>query len=111
MSTALTLYERLTDAGEDQARARIVADAFASLEERLPARDTLATRAQLSETELRLTREIETLRKAVSEGESRLTERMGELKVDTIKWVSGLLLVQTGVLIGVMMGGLRLLLP
>jgi multidrug efflux pump subunit AcrA (membrane-fusion protein) len=137
VSTALTLYERLTEAGEDGARARIFADAFNALEERLPALDTLATRTQLSETELALTREIEQVRKEIEqvrkevkeldgrltkeikeldgrltkeikEMEIRLVTAMGELKVSTIRWVVGLLLGQTGILVAALLGGMRL---
>jgi predicted RNase H-like nuclease (RuvC/YqgF family) len=126
VSTALTLYEQLTEAGEDSARARIFANAFNALEERLPALDTLATRTQLSETALSLTREIEQLRKEVQEvrreikeldarltremkeGEVRLVTAMGELKATTIRWVVGLLLGQTGILVAALLGGLRL---
>jgi predicted nucleic acid-binding Zn-ribbon protein len=148
VSTALTLYEQLTEAGEDSARARIFADAFNALEERLPAPDTLATRTQLSETALALTREIEQLRKEIKEldvrltkeikeldgrltkeikaleremkalegrltremkeGEVRLVTAMGELKATTIRWVVGLLLGQTGILVAALLGGLRL---
>ncbi len=165
MGVSLKLYEQLTEAGEDKVRARLLAEAFEALEERYPLPEEVATRTHLSETELRLLKEIETVRKEIKELEGRLateietvrkeikelegrlateieivrketkelegrlaTEieavrkeikevelrlvtKMGEFKLDTIKWVAGLLLVQTGVIVGVMMGGLRLLLP
>jgi hypothetical protein len=133
MTTAQQLYERLTQAGEEEARARILADAIGGIEERWMSFDALATKAQVSDVELRLTKEIETLRKETHEMDARLTEkihemdgrlsremkelevrmvsRMGEFKADTIKWVAGMLVVQTGVIIGVLVGALRLLLP
>ena len=111
MGMALRVYEQLTEAGEDTARAHILAEAFDVLEQRYPPLDALATREQLSETELRLRKDIETLRMEIKELELRIVTRMGEFKVETLKWVAGMMLVQTGILIGVLMGGLRMLAP
>ena len=58
MNVALSVYEQLTEAGEDKVRARVIADGFEQIEERYaPVRDT-ATQDQLRETELRLRKEI-----------------------------------------------------
>ena len=127
MGTALHVYEQLTEAGENTVRARILAEAFETLEERYPSLDSLATRTQLSEAELRLHKEIEKIRretegirmeikeldarisKEIKELELRIVNSMGQFKVETLKWVAGMMLLQTGVMIGVIVGGLRLL--
>ncbi len=62
MSIALHLYEELSKAKDDQARARIIAEALEQLEERFPQVRDLATQTQLRETELRLKKEIEQIR-------------------------------------------------
>ncbi|WP_142810902.1 DUF1640 domain-containing protein [Tepidiphilus olei] len=62
MGAALKLYEELLEAGEDKRRAKLIAEAFEALEARYPDLRDVATHAHLRETELRLLREIETLR-------------------------------------------------
>ena len=62
MSQVLDLYDRLSNATDDGNRARIVADAFAELGQRYPHLPDLETRTHLSETEIKLTKEIEKLR-------------------------------------------------
>ena len=54
MSVAPKLYEQITSATDDQARFRAVADAIDALEQHPPGRDLLATKTDLSDTELRL---------------------------------------------------------
>jgi len=61
-SSVLELYDRLRTAPNDEARARIIAEAFEALEERYPHLGDMATRAHLRETELRLLKEIEQVR-------------------------------------------------
>ena len=61
-SSVLDLYDRLRTAPNDEARARIIAEAFEALEERYPHLGDMATRAHLRETELRLLKEIEQVR-------------------------------------------------
>ena len=67
MSTSIIdLYDRLRTAPNDEARARIIAEAFEALEERYPHLGETATRADLSETELRLRKDIEEVRADLS---------------------------------------------
>lgn len=56
--SALHIYEQLTDAPDDKARARIIAEAIGQLEDRYPQLREVATQPQLRETELRLQKEI-----------------------------------------------------
>ena len=70
----LDIYDRLTQAADDRARARIIAEAFAQSEERYPHLPELVTRTHLSETELRLIKEIEQVRGEVKALEVRLVQ-------------------------------------
>lgn len=85
------------------------------------ARQELVTRENLRETELKLmkeiegvrltlTKEIEGVRKEVKEIELKLTHEIGEVKLEVekvrssvIKWIAGLLVAQTGVIITIIM--------
>ncbi len=58
MSVALRLYEQLSEAQDDKTRARLIAEAFAQLEDHYPPVKDLATQGQVRETELRLQKEI-----------------------------------------------------
>jgi len=62
MPSSVALYEALTSAPDERARARVIAEAFERLEERYPHLPDLATQAHLRETELRLHKEIEQIR-------------------------------------------------
>jgi hypothetical protein len=63
MPSAIQLYDKLLAAPDDKTRARLIAEAFERLEERYPPIADLATQASVKETELRLLKEIETVRK------------------------------------------------
>ena len=58
---ALHLYEKLNDAPDDKARSKAIVEAFSELEERYPDLKETATKRDLSETELRLQKEIKTV--------------------------------------------------
>ncbi len=84
MGVALRLYEQLTDAGEDKARARLIAEAFETLESRYPQLSDIATQANLRETELRLQKEIKEvegrLQKEIKEVEGKLQKEIKEVE-------------------------------
>ena len=86
VTSALDLYDKLLSATDDKARARILAEAFEALEERFPNLAETATRRDLSETELRLVKEIEQVRAELKETELKLAKEIeqvrAELKVD-----------------------------
>ena len=117
MNVALRVYEQLTDAGEDKVRARVIADGFEQMEERYgPLRDT-ATQGQLRETELRLQKEIESVRLEIREVELKLTKeiesvrrdikqldvKIADSKAELVRWV-----VAVGVLQFALISGLLL---
>ncbi len=60
--SVIDLYDRLTNAPDERTRAKVIAEAFEVLEARYPHLPDLATRQHLSETELKLIREIEQVR-------------------------------------------------
>src|ERR687896_2048740 len=140
MPSAIQLYDKLLAAPDDKTRARLIAEAFERLEERYPPIADLATQASVKETELRLIKEIETVRKEMREMEGKLRleiegvrkemremggklrleiegvrkeietvrKEIAVLKTDLIKWIIGLLIAQTGILIAVFGGIARL---
>ena len=61
-AVALHLYEKLNEAPDDKARSKAIVEAFSELEERYPNLREVATQRDLSETELRLQKEIEQIR-------------------------------------------------
>jgi len=90
-ASALNLYRQLTQAGEDEARARILAEAFAELEDRYPNLKDVATQGHVRESELRLQKEIkevegrlqkeiETVRLEIKEVEFRLQKEIKEVE-------------------------------
>ncbi|MBK1646809.1 DUF1640 domain-containing protein [Thiocapsa imhoffii] len=80
MSTVVELYEALASAPDERARARVIAEAFERLEERYPHLPDLVTRTHLSETELRLQKEIEQLRGELRQAELRLQKEIEQLR-------------------------------
>ncbi len=80
MGVALRLYEQLTEAGEDKARAKLIAEAFEALESRYPQLTDMATQANLRETELRLQKEIEATRLEIKQVEAKLQKEIKEVE-------------------------------
>ncbi len=72
--SVIELYEKLSSAPDDKTRARIIAEAFETLEERYPQSSDVATRQKLRETELRLFKEIDQVRLEIKAVEIRLTQ-------------------------------------
>jgi hypothetical protein len=119
MNSSVALYEALTTAPDERARARVIAEAFERLEERYPHLPELATQGNVRESELRLQKEIEEVRAeiervraelkldieqvrgALRESELRLLKEIeqvrGEVartKVDLLKWIVPLMFAQ-----------------
>ncbi len=109
MNSSVALYEALTTAPDDRARARVIAEAFERLEERYPHLPDLATEGHVREAELRLQREIEQIRaelKAEIEQiradqrnmELRLQKEIANVKLDLLKWLIPLMFAQIAVI-------------
>ncbi|MBF0134375.1 MAG: DUF1640 domain-containing protein [Magnetococcales bacterium] len=61
--------------------------------------DELATRRDLKELELATKRDIKELESATKQGLKELEVKIAEAKAETIKWMVGLLLAQTGLIL------------
>jgi predicted transposase YdaD len=105
MTSSVALYEALTSAPDDRARARVIAEAFERLEERYPHLPELATQGHVRESELRLQKEIERVRAELKLDIEQLRAELkldieqvrGEVartKVDLLKWIVPLMLAQ-----------------
>ncbi|HYN78831.1 MAG TPA: DUF1640 domain-containing protein [Lamprocystis sp. (in: g-proteobacteria)] len=79
MGSVVELYEALASAPDERARARVIAAAFERLEERYPHLPDLVTHQQLSETELRLQKEIQQVRADLT---LQVEQLRGEVKAD-----------------------------
>ncbi|RKT45927.1 coiled-coil domain-containing protein [Thiocapsa rosea] len=82
MSSSVALYDALTSAPDDRARARVIAEAFERLEERYPHLPDLATQGHVRESELRLQKEIEQVRAGLRETELRLKKDIEQLRAE-----------------------------
>jgi hypothetical protein len=80
MGSVVELYEALASAPDERARARVIAEAFERLEERYPHLPDLVTRQHLVETELRLQKEIELVRKETAQIRAELDVRIEQLR-------------------------------
>ncbi|MGD2020274.1 MAG: DUF1640 domain-containing protein [Thiohalocapsa sp.] len=125
MTSVVELYEALTSAEDDRARAKVIAEAFERLEDRYPHLPELVTQGHLRETELRLQKEIEQVRLELEQVRGEIRETEGRLRLQleqvrgeiaatkvgiikwTVGWTGGLLLAQAGLILG----GLKLLFP
>ena len=90
MSAVLDLYDRLRHAPDEETRARVIAEAFDLLESRYPHLDYLVTVRHLSETELKLTKEIEAVRGEVKATELKLTKEIEQVRADLTKEIEQL---------------------
>ncbi len=72
MGLALRLYEQLTETTDERLRLRLIADAIGELEESWPRPGEIARSSDVRESELRLQREIEVVRKETKEAELNL---------------------------------------
>ena len=80
--SVIELYEKLSSAPDDKTRARIIAEAFETLEERYPRLSDVATRQDLSEAELRLIKEIEQVRAEIKETELNLQKEIEQVRAE-----------------------------
>ena len=90
MTSVIDLYEQLSSAPDDRARARVIAEAFEHMEQRYPEVTDLATGTSLRETELRLQKEIEQLRVETREMEGRIQKEIEQLRGDVRKEIEQL---------------------
>ncbi|MCD6540640.1 DUF1640 domain-containing protein [Candidatus Bipolaricaulota bacterium] len=105
MSLAVKVYEAFKD---DEKKAKVLSEVIDELESRIaPLRD-VATRGDLDVVKLALQKEIEQVRGEVEQVRLSLQKEIEGVrkeiesaKASTIKWVIGLLVLQTGVIVSV----------
>jgi DNA anti-recombination protein RmuC len=78
----IDLYDKLRLAPDETERARLIAHAFAELEQRYPQLDEIVTTRALSETELRLIKEIEQVRAELKETELKLSKEIEQVRAE-----------------------------
>ena len=104
----IDLYDRLLDAKDDRTRAKIIASAFESLEDRYPELRDMATASGVRETELRLQKEIEQVRadlsREIAEMRVDLTQKIASSNVKMLFWTAALLFAQMITIVGVILG-------
>ena len=83
--SVIDLYDRLANAPDERTRAKVIAEAFEMLEARYPHLPDLATRQHLSETELKLSKEIEQVRLATEQVRLDLTKEIEQVRLDLTK--------------------------
>ena len=98
MSLAVKVYEAFKD---DERKAKVLSEVIDELESRTTHLKDVATKGDLEVTKLALQKEIEEVRKELKEVELRLQREIERVKASVIKWVVGLLLVQTGVIVSI----------
>lgn len=112
-TSTIQFYDNLRHATSQEEKDRIIAEAFEALEHRYPNLSEMVTRTQLSETELRLKKEIGKTNERITQTNEHIAEiksdlqkeigktneRIAETKVSLIKWVIGLMLGQTAILL------------
>lgn len=85
MGLALRLYEQLTETTDERVRLRLIADAIGELEESWPRAGEIARSSDVRESELRLQREIEVVRKETKEVELTLQKEIKEVELNLQK--------------------------
>ena len=98
MSLAVKVYEAFKD---DERKAKVLSEVIDELESRTTHLKDVTTKGDLEVTKLALQKEIEEVRKELKEVELRLQKEIERVKASIIKWVVGLLLVQTGVIVSI----------
>ena len=81
-AVALHLYEKLNEASDDKARSKAIVEAFSELEERYPNLREVVTQRNLSETELRLQKEIEKTRLEIKTVEANLQKEIEKMRLE-----------------------------
>ena len=122
MSLAIKVYEAFRD---DETKAKVLSEVVDELEHRIVPMEQISTKGDLEVTKLALKKDIEqarltlqkeieevrltlkkeiqevrlTLQKEIEQARLTLQKEIAEAKSGIIKWVTGLLIVQTGVIV------------
>ncbi len=91
---ATRVYEAFKD---DEEKARVLSEVIEELETRLLPLGEVATKGDLEVTKLSLQKEIEEVRREIE----NVRREIEQVRASIIKWVAGLLVVQTGVIVSI----------
>lgn len=94
MKLATRVYEAFRD---DEEKARVLSEVIEELETRLLPLGEVATKGDLEVTKLSLQKEIEEVRREIE----NVRREIEQVRASIIKWVAGLLVVQTGVIVSI----------
>jgi len=95
MSLAIKIYEAFKD---DVSKAKALSEVVDELERRIVPMEQISTKGDLEVTKLALKKDIEEVRLTLKKEIEIVRREIAEVKSGIIKWVIGLLLVQTGVI-------------
>jgi len=84
----IDLHDDLLDAKDNRTRAKIIASAFESLEDRSPELRDMATAGGVRETELRLQKEIEQVRADLSKDIEQVRLWIEEVRADLSRQIA-----------------------
>ncbi len=133
MTNFVDLYEALSQAPDERARAKIIAETLQRIEEQYPHLPDVATQGHVRESELRLQKEIEDVRHQTEQVRADLEKQIeqvraelktdiesvrAELKTDIervradlLKWTAGLIATNTAVIVAAILGAVVYLAP
>ena len=108
MRLATKVYDAFKD---DKEKAQILSEVIDEIESRLSPLSDVARRGDLEIVKLTLEKEIEQVRlqlqKEIEQVRLQLQKEIEKLRASVIKWVTGLLIVQTGVIVSILVALLR----
>ncbi len=84
-ASVIELYEQLVNAPDERTRARLIAEAISEVDSHYPRLKEVATRHELKETELRLTREIGQIRLEIEQVRADLSKEIEQVRADLSK--------------------------
>jgi len=102
MRLSIRVYEAFKD---DEERARVLSEVIEELESRLILPADVATKGDLEINRLTLQKEIEqvrlSLQKEIEQVRLSLQKEIEQIRASVIRWIAGLLVVQTGVIVSI----------
>jgi CRISPR/Cas system-associated endonuclease Cas3-HD len=96
MGLAIKIYEAFKD---DETKAKVLSEVVDELEHRIVPMEQISTKGDLEVTKLALKKDIEEVRLTLQKEIEIVRKEIAEVKSGIIKWVTGLLVIQTGVIV------------
>jgi len=95
----------------DQEKTLLIDEFINEIKREYPDLKYHATKSDLTDLQLELTKEIEETKREIKELDVKLTKEIATSKSDTIKWVAGMLFVQVIAITGIFFAAIRLFAP